>query len=75
MCSKESISFIKNLTTYIGEDAAVYIEKFTRGLTLKIIVTKERESKFGDYLQSVNGKPQRITVNGNLDKFSFLITF
>jgi len=75
MCNKESISLIKNLTTYIGEDAAVYIEKFTRGLTLKIRVTKERESKFGDYLQSVNGKPQRITVNGNLDKFSFLITF
>lgn len=75
MCSKESISLIKNLTTYISEDAAVYIEKITRGLTLKIRVTKERESKYGDYLQSVNGKPQRITVNGNLDKFSFLITF
>lgn len=74
MCDKESLSFIKNLTTYIGEDVAIYIEKFTRGLTLKLKVTKERDSKYGDYLPSINGKPQRITVNGNLDKFSFLIT-
>ncbi len=74
MCNKESVSFIKNLTTYIGEVPAIYIEKFTRGLVLKLKVTKERDSKYGDYLPSVKGKPQRITVNGNLDKFSFLIT-
>lgn len=74
MCDKEGLTFIKNLTTYIGKDAAIYIEKFTRGLALKVRVTKQRDTKYGDYMPSVNGKQQRITVNGNLDNFSFLIT-
>ena len=37
-------------------------------------VKKPRNTKLGDYRPAHGGKPHRITVNGNLNKFSFLIT-
>ncbi|MEO8663909.1 MAG: SprT-like domain-containing protein [Ignavibacteria bacterium] len=37
-------------------------------------ITRSRMSKLGDYRHPFNGKPHQITVNHNLNKFSFLIT-
>ena len=37
-------------------------------------ITKSRNSKLGDFTPAHRGKPHRITVNQNLNKFSFLIT-
>lgn len=74
MSVEESISFQKSLTKYIGESAAVFVETETRGLVFHLKVTKSRQTKYGDYMESFGGKKQRITVNGNLDKYSFLIT-
>jgi len=39
-----------------------------------LTVTRERKSVLGDYRNAVQGKNHRITVNGNLNKFAFLIT-
>lgn len=74
MGTEESLSFQKNLAKYIGESAAIFIERETRGLVFHLKVTKARETKYGDYMESFAGKKQRITVNGNLDIYSFLIT-
>ena len=71
----ESITYQKHVIPYIGESAAIFVEKETRGLIFHLKVTRARDSKYGDYRPSVNGKPQRITINGNLDKYSFIITF
>ena len=68
-------SFYQNLVPYLGEEAALFIDNQTKGLKFHLKVSKPRDSKFGDYFPSVKNKPQRITVNGNLDKYSFLITF
>lgn len=37
-------------------------------------ITKSRASKLGDYRAPYRGKSHQITVNHNLNKFSFLIT-
>lgn len=52
------------------ESAAHYLHRHKVHLT----VTRERKSVLGDYRNAVHGKNHRITVNGNLNKFAFLIT-
>ncbi|MDQ3022070.1 MAG: SprT-like domain-containing protein [Bacteroidota bacterium] len=37
-------------------------------------ITKSRTTKLGDYRHPHRGKPHQITVNHNLNKYSFLIT-
>jgi predicted SprT family Zn-dependent metalloprotease len=39
-----------------------------------LVVTRERQTKLGDYRNAHRGKNHRITVNGNLNNFAFLIT-
>lgn len=39
-----------------------------------LTITRERESLLGDYRNAVDGKNHRISVNGNLNPYAFLIT-
>jgi hypothetical protein len=41
---------------------------------VRLVVTGYRTSKSGDYRPAQRGKPPRITVNGNLNPYAFLIT-
>ena len=52
------------------EDVAFYLNEYKVHLT----VTRERLTKLGDYRNKHLNKNHRISVNGNLNKFSFLIT-
>ncbi len=52
------------------EDVAWYLNEFKVHLT----ITRERKSVLGDYKNSFHNKAHRISVNGNLNKYSFLIT-
>ncbi len=52
------------------EDVVSYLHEFKVHLT----VTRERKSVLGDYRNSHSNKNHRISVNGNLNKYSFLIT-
>lgn len=52
------------------EKVADYLHKHKVHLTL----TRERKSVLGDYRNAIPGKNHRITVNQNLNKYSFLIT-
>lgn len=52
------------------EDVVLYLHEFKVHLT----VTRERKSVLGDYRNSHSNKNHRISVNGNLNKYSFLIT-
>lgn len=47
-----------------------YIQHFKVHLT----ITQKRRSVLGDYRHAVMGKNHRISINGNLNKFEFLIT-
>jgi predicted SprT family Zn-dependent metalloprotease len=52
------------------EDVAHYLVEYKVHLT----VTRERLTKLGDYRNKHLDKNHRISINGNLNKFSFLIT-
>ncbi len=47
-----------------------YIQQFKVHLT----ITRERKSVLGDYRHAIPGKNHRISVNGNLNRYAFLIT-
>lgn len=47
-----------------------YIQHFKVHLT----ITQKRRSVLGDYRHAVMGKNHRISINGNLNQFEFLIT-
>lgn len=40
-----------------------------------LTITRDRRTKLGDYRHPINGQGHRISVNGSLNEFSFLITF
>jgi len=52
------------------EDVLQYLNFYKVQLT----VTKQRASILGDYRHAHHGQTHRISVNGNLNKYSFLIT-
>lgn len=52
------------------EPVAAYIQHHKVHLT----ITRERKSILGNYRNAYSNKNHRITVNGNLNKYSFLIT-
>lgn len=41
---------------------------------VQLTITRERKTVLGDYRNSVAGKNHRISVNGNLNPYAFLIT-
>ncbi|HZW64282.1 MAG TPA: SprT-like domain-containing protein [Hanamia sp.] len=65
---------LRQLSIYLPdgayEDVAFYLIEFKVHLT----VTRERMTKLGDYRNKHHDKNHRISVNGNLNKYSFLIT-
>jgi SprT protein len=65
---------LHQLNTYLPEgsfeDVAAYLHEYKVHLT----VSRERKSVLGDYRNSHSNRNHRISVNGNLNKYSFLIT-
>jgi SprT protein len=52
------------------EPVAHYLQQYKVHLT----ISRERKSILGDYRHAFRGRSHRISVNGNLNTFSFLIT-
>jgi SprT protein len=52
------------------EPVAAYLTQYKVHLT----ITRERKSILGDYRNAHSNRNHRISVNGNLNKYSFLIT-
>ncbi len=71
--SKESIANV--LARYIPEPAVEICCKWIVCYNIHVRITRSRASKFGDYrpLREING--HQITVNHDLNPYSFLITF
>ncbi len=67
---------------YLQEVLAKYIPTKSVGIisdwiienSIKIKITKSRSTKLGDFRPPFNGTEQRITINYDLNKYSFLIT-
>lgn len=65
---------LKTLETYLPKGAYEPVEKYLIRHKVQLTVTRERTSILGNYQGAFNGKNHRISVNGNLNKYSFLIT-
>lgn len=60
---------------YIPEGFAVdYIKKILSPYTVQVRVSKPRKTKLGDYRNPYKGATHKISINDNLNTYSFLIT-
>lgn len=71
------LQFQKNcevLKKYLPEGAVETIALWIVDYDFKLKIKKERSTKLGDYSSPQNGMNHVITVNHNLNKYSFLVT-
>jgi hypothetical protein len=62
------------LNTYLPAGAFEPVVQLINHYKVHLTVTRERKSVLGDYRHAVLGANHKITVNGNLNKYEFLIT-
>ena len=62
------------LAKYIPAAAIPLITEWYKTHHFHLRITKSRSSKFGDFRPAFNDKPNRISVNGDLNQYHFLIT-
>ena len=63
------------LANYLPLEVVDEIYELIVSLKIHLKVTRSRKSKLGDYCPPVRTGIQRITINHNLNKYEFLITF
>lgn len=63
------------LANYLPDDTFEPVVQYIHHYKVHLTVTKKRKSVLGDYRHSgMQGDNHRISVNGNLNKYEFLIT-
>ncbi|HWJ93071.1 MAG TPA: SprT-like domain-containing protein [Flavisolibacter sp.] len=72
MARKEA--HISTLQDYLPPNTFDAVLAYLQHYHVHLTVARERKSILGDYRHRVNGKNHRISVNGNLNKYAFLIT-
>ncbi|MEP6464742.1 MAG: SprT-like domain-containing protein [Parafilimonas sp.] len=65
---------LHQLESYLPENSFEQVAFFLQHYKVHLTITAQRESVLGDYRNAIHGKNHRISVNGNLNKFSFLVT-
>ncbi|HMU48018.1 MAG TPA: SprT-like domain-containing protein [Chitinophagaceae bacterium] len=65
---------VNYLENFLPPGTIEHVTSFLHQFHVHLTITRERKSILGDYRHSTNEKNHRISVNGNLNKFSFLIT-
>jgi predicted SprT family Zn-dependent metalloprotease len=63
------------LVNYVPEPALDHCVKWIAEFRFHLRITRGRHSKYGDYRPPKNGKGHIITVNHDLNKYAFLITY
>jgi len=65
---------LNSLKNYLPEGTYLPVLEYLHHYKVHLTVSKERKSILGDYRHTTHHKNHRISVNGNLNKYSFLIT-
>lgn len=65
---------LQDLEKYIPEGSFEPVSKYLLKYSVHLTITRERTSVLGNYQGAYQGRNHRISVNGNLNKYSFLIT-
>ena len=72
----QSKSFLESLKHHIPEQAVEMVWPLINEVNFSLTVTNERKTKHGDYRMPIrSGDPHKISVNGTLNKYAFLLTF
>jgi SprT protein len=65
---------LEYLKRYIPHEAVPRVLEYLHQYKVHLTITRERKSILGDYRHATHHQTHRITVNGNLNPFAFLIT-
>src|SRR5205809_7460240 len=65
---------LTHLNSFLPTGTYSAVEEYLRFYKIHLTVTQHRKSILGDYRHRTHFSNHRISVNGNLNKFSFLIT-
>ncbi|MEP6713618.1 MAG: SprT-like domain-containing protein [Ferruginibacter sp.] len=70
---KQQVSF-SALIPYLPQGSFESVVHYIEFYKVQLTVSRQRQTILGDYRHAHAGKGHRISVNGNLNKYSFLIT-
>lgn len=70
---KEEVPLFQ-LKDYLPEGSFDDVYHYLVHYRVQLTVSRQRQSILGDYRHAHDGKAHRISINGNLNKYSFLIT-
>jgi SprT protein len=62
------------LQSYLPGGSFDEVLQYLQHYKVQLTITRQRQSILGDYRHAHDGKGHRISVNGNLNKYAFLIT-
>jgi hypothetical protein len=65
---------LTHLNSFLPAGTYHAVEEYLRFYKIHLTVTQHRKSTLGDYMHRTHFSNHRISVNGSLNKFSFLIT-
>ena len=65
---------LEYLQQFIPEESGLLILNYLHHYKVHLTIARERKSVLGDYRHATDFKNHRISVNGNLNRYSFLIT-
>ena len=65
---------LQALSNYLPEGAFEPVVQLIHQYKVHLTVTRARKSVLGDYRHPFKGSNHKITVNGNLNKYEFLVT-
>jgi len=65
---------LHQLKQYLPEGSFEEVSHYLQHYKVQLTITRERKSVLGDYRNSFADKNHRISVNGNLNSYAFLIT-
>lgn len=65
---------LQALAEYLPPDTFLPVAEYLQHYKVHLTITRERKSILGDYRNAHNNSNHRISVNGNLNTWSFLVT-
>ena len=65
---------LHKLKDFLPEKSFDLVMEFINQYKIHLTITRKRKSILGDYRHALPGKNHRISINGNLNKFEFLVT-
>lgn len=65
---------LQALASYLPEGTFNEVAAYLLNYKVHLTITRERKTVLGDYRNAVHQQNHRISVNGNLNKYSFLVT-